>query len=248
MNANNSWGDEDGASEAQTKTYIDIKTGRINDSKFICGFYWKANEGDVGASKVEIVDRDTKEVKKTFYAFVKEKLSNVTIENVVFRDIDIPEKKIKFTSLNITIKSKTGKEVVLSMGASSNFAQDFLKKLPNIDLKGTINLKPYDFDDKETKRRVAGITIEQDEKKIVSFFDEFDSEGKRTGKALNGFPVAKTKEELSELTEPRRKAYWQGFFTEGDLFLREYHEEHTCSQFTQAPVNMPDVADGDEEW
>lgn len=74
-------------------------------------------------------------------------------------------------SLNIEIDG----DGTISLNVESNFADDFMKKLPNVDLSQPVTLAPYAFED-DNKRNRRGITIYQNGKKVESAF--WDSEKK----------------------------------------------------------------------
>jgi hypothetical protein len=73
----------------------------------------------------------------------------------------------------------------LSLKEESRYGQDFFKKLPNIDLTNTVKLTPYDFKDKETGKPKVGVSIEQFEKKVQSYY-EVKTDGKWN--ILHGYP------------------------------------------------------------
>lgn len=74
-------------------------------------------------------------------------------------------------SLNVEIDG----DGTISLNVESNFADDFMKKLPNVDLSQPVTLAPYAFED-DNKRNRRGITIYQGGRKIESAF--WDSEKK----------------------------------------------------------------------
>lgn len=54
-----------------------------------------------------------------------------------------------------------GEEMQFSFPFKSSYAKTFLLRLPNIDISEHIELRPYNFDDKETGKTRAGISIIQ---------------------------------------------------------------------------------------
>lgn len=78
-------------------------------------------------------------------------------------------------------------EVVISLSSSSNFGEDFMKKLPNIDITKSVKLSPYSFADEKTGKTKRGISIVQDDVKIESAYSE---KNEKTGKwkVTNGMP------------------------------------------------------------
>jgi hypothetical protein len=72
---------------------------------------------------------------------------------------------------------------IVCMGYSSRYATSLLKALPNIDLNKEVVLKPYQFTDQnDASRQVSGITVYQDNVKILPAY---------TKEAPNGLPEMK---------------------------------------------------------
>jgi hypothetical protein len=71
---------------------------------------------------------------------------------------------------------------VISLGTSSSFGEDFMKKFPNIDLSDVVLLKPYSFEDDKGKNR-KGITIYQNGAKVENYYYDPVS-----NKPCNGIP------------------------------------------------------------
>ncbi len=94
------------------------------------------------------------------------------ITSIYFRDGDYGNQ------LHIVIEG-----VDLSMGVDSNFATDFMRKLPSVKIEENVTLKGYSFEDKETKKPKRGITVLQNEEKIQNYFYDADKK-----KALHDFP------------------------------------------------------------
>ena len=89
-----------------------------------------------------------------------------------------------------------------------------MKKLPAIDLKKVVTLKPYSFEDKGKKKR--GITITQNDKKkgavkIPSFYQDEDK------KPLHGFPKPPVFKKGAKIA----KSVWRKYFGEVRVFLIE---------------------------
>lgn len=70
-------------------------------------------------------------------------------------------------------------EGVVSVGTASNFGEDLMKKLPNIDLAQPVKLVPYAITDGGKNKR--GVTVYQNDAKVNSFYWN----GKET---INGLP------------------------------------------------------------
>lgn len=108
------------------------------------------------------------------------------------------------------------KPVTLALGTTSNFGEDLMKKLPNIDLKKNVKLEPYSFlNDKQKNTR--GIVVTQPNKKgefekVYSFYH--DNEKKTT---LNGYPV----QPKPKAGKPVSKVEWRKYFGAASDFLVE---------------------------
>jgi len=111
--------------------------------------------------------------------------------------------------------------VVLSVSVQSNFADDIMKKLPNIDFTKEVVFKPYSFEDKETKKMRKGVTIIQGIEKINNYF--IDAKKK---KATNGFPEPeKSKKEMDNDD-------WKIYFMKSKKFLQKFIEENVSPLVT----------------
>ena len=125
---------------------------------------------------------------------------------------------------------------VLSMSTSQSYAQDFMKKLPNIDLSKYVVLKPFCFTP-EGKKELKGLTVTQDGVRVEKSF--YDAETKTN---TMGMPVPDAK--LStEKNEMKRKHGWKTYFKEIEIFLVDYTTEHFVSKFNKdAEETLGDVA------
>lgn len=105
-----------------------------------------------------------------------------------------------------------GDDVIVSLNCASNFGEDFMKKLPNIDLERDVKLTPYSFEDADTKKVKKGITVYQDNKKIADYY-HVKKEDKWV--EVNGYPhiPAKAKDWGSD--------EWKIFFLNARVFLLE---------------------------
>ena len=112
-------------------------------------------------------------------------------------------------NLQITIDG-----VILSMNITSNFADDVMKKLPNINLNKEVIFAPYSFTDDKGKLR-KGVTVTQESVKLTNFF--YNPETKEN---CNGFPV------LSEDCKKYSSDDWKVYFINIRKFLRNYFEEN----------------------
>lgn len=128
-------------------------------------------------------------------------------------------------------------EVVISLNSSQAYAEDFMKKLPNIDSDKPVVLSPYAFmgDDGKNKR---GMTVTQDGVKIVGAYSE---KNEKTGKwkTLLGMPEPEGDTAKFDTDD------WKAHFIKVRKFLLGALENHTLftKEFTVADV-VP-LAEGD---
>jgi hypothetical protein len=136
--------------------------------------------------------------KGTKYELVYDKIDGI-IKNLFIYDGNFGK------TLQITID-----DIVLCLNMKSNFADDFMRKLPNIDLEKTVEISPYSFETKEGKTK-KGVSVIQNGEKIKNFF--YDEEAK---KAANGYP------ELPKGYKKFDSDDWSVHFIGCNKFLAEY--------------------------
>ncbi len=118
-------------------------------------------EGTEGSIHREYETSDGKKGVKNELVF--NKLSG-KITNIAFHDGDFGK------SIQVTVTDDAG-DVVLSINTAQNYGEDFMKKLPNIDLEQPVTLSPYNFTDDKGKLR-KGISILQNDVKVQnSYYD-----------------------------------------------------------------------------
>ena len=133
--------------------------------------------------------------------------------------------------LQLTIADGAEEPVVLCMSTSSNYGEDTMKKLPNVDLEKTVKIVPFSFKDEKGKAK-KGVTIYQkDDKgetvKLGNYF--YDATTKAN---INGYPTPKpTKKE-------RTSDQWKLFYGECREFLIEFiTEKFKIDETTVAEVD-----------
>lgn len=80
---------------------------------------------------------------------------------------------------------------VLSIGTSSSFGEDIMKKLPSLDLTKEVKFVPYSFEDKG--KSIKGVTVYQSGIKVESHY--YDKVNK---KSINGCPEPEGDEKSSD--------------------------------------------------
>ncbi len=118
-------------------------------------------------------------------------------------------------------------DVILCLSLSQSFADDLMKKLPNVALDETVTLTPYSFTDDKKKLR-KGITVWQKGEKVPSFFYD----GK---KSVNGIPDLPKKEVYTKWDSED----WKVYFIKISKFLQKYLEEKVIPEIP--------VAEGEDE-
>jgi hypothetical protein len=120
--------------------------------------------------------------------------------------------------LQLTITDGEEEPTVLCMSTSSNYGEDCMKKLPNVDLNKTVKIVPFSFKDDKGKAK-KGVTIfQKDDKgetvKLANYF--YDATTKAN---INGYPTPKpTKKE-------RTSDQWKLYYGETREFLIEFITE-----------------------
>lgn len=138
--------------------------------------------------------------------------------------------------IQISVSDGNGEPVVLSLGTSSNYGEDFMKKLPNIDLEKFVKIVPYSFTDEKGKGK-KGVTIWQasektgkNEKLKNYFFDDVDK------KNLHGYPEPKKLKNNKPLSTDQ----WKLYFGECREFLVEFITEKYKIEDSKTSVSTAD--------
>lgn len=189
-------------------------------------FHFAVDEGTEGAVRREYTVKgkdgnpDTTGVK---YELLYGALSG-KITKVAFHEGDYGK--------NLLLTLEDGDETfVVSLGTNSNFGEDMLKKLLNIDMDQPVRLVPYSLKDKNTGKDKRGITVYQgqdsegkfitaDENKVQSYFHKYNEETKTTT-SLHGFPKAPVAKKGKEIS----KDEWKVWFAQCRLFMIDFIEE-----------------------
>jgi len=130
--------------------------------------------------------------------------------------------------LNVILEDNDGK-YSLSVSTQSNFAEDLMKKLPNIDLSSEVVIKPYSFDDKKTGKNRKGCSVIQGENKITNFFIKDLEDGKY--EVANGYPPVPN--------QTMDKEDWKIYFLHARKFLVSFIEQQIIPMVT--PIDKVDA-------
>jgi len=186
-------------------------------------FHMEVPEGTEGAiiREGEVNGKEFRKVEQTFDTLAGK------IKTIDVKDTD--------WGTNLYIKIE---DIVLGLNTDGSFAQDLMKKIPNIDLKQEVLLQPYSFKNEKDKD-VRGVTVKQNGEKILNYF--FDAEAK---KELHGYPV------FPKNWKKYTKDQWKVFGISVKTFLNEYTLEN--HQYFAEPIEAEiraseDKADEDFE-
>lgn len=120
--------------------------------------------------------------------------------------------------LMITISDDGYEPVVVSLNCNSNFGEDMLHKLLNIDQKLPVKLIPYSFTDDKGKNR-KGITVMQGDIKVQSHFKQY-SEDTKEFTYTAGFPEAPKDKGNKKPSSDQ----WKVWYANCRLFMIDYIE------------------------
>lgn len=122
------------------------------------------------------------------------------------------------TNLMVSFAYDGGEDTV-SFGTATPFGEDFMKKLPNINLDEFVTISPFSFIDDSGKNR-RGVTVKQGDVKLENYF--YDKEKKKNlHKYPNpeGDPATFTKDD------------WKIYFLQARKFLVKNTEENFLPKF-----------------
>lgn len=132
--------------------------------------------------------------------------------------------------------SYNGGEDTISFNTATPFGEDFMKKLPNINLDEYVTIAPYSFVDDNGKTR-KGVTVSQGDVKLSNYF--YDAEKKKN---LHKYPEPEG--DVSKFD----KDDWKIYFTKCRKFLVANVEEkflptfaHMRPTITGSSVDYPDM-------
>jgi len=188
-------------------------------------------EGTENAKIRKYKTSDGTEGEKTEFVY-NELIGKIT--NISFRDGDYG------TQLQVTVAEGDEKPIVLSLGTSSNYGEDLMKKLPNVDLAKTVKIVPYSFED-DKKKLKKGITIWQnngkENVKLGNYY--FDADKKKNLHDFPEVPAAIVKLQKDGKKVPTTK--WKAYFGDVEEFLIEQTKERF--KITDSPKKDDELED-----
>ena len=121
--------------------------------------------------------------------------------------------------LKLHISDSEGANIILAVPTAGKYADDILKKLPNVDYSKDVNLVPYSFLDDKNKEQ-KGVSIYQDlgdvkPEKLTNYF--YDSANK---KSKDGYP------DFPEDYKDFDKDDWKIHFIKCRKFLQKFTEDN----------------------
>lgn len=182
--------------EGQSKIYAKV----LADGKF----HVADQQGNDGVVK-RIVEKDDG-TEKVYWEKLYKALEG-TISDIEIVDGDYG------TTIQITLDS----ELTITMGTSNNFGSSFMSILPNINLKESVKIAPYSFESEGKK--IKGITVYQDDKKVENYFKKSVKGKKPT--LLHSFPKVDEKNKPDASASKKWSRFWRDYFEEVEEFLIE---------------------------
>lgn len=116
-------------------------------------------------------------------------------------------------------EQEESEKVIVSLNVASNFGEQFMEKLPNIDEEKEIRLAPYSFLDEKTGKPKRGLTLEQGGQKLVSAYQTYD-ETKKEWKTKKGFPLPEGDTKSFDTDD------WKAYFITRRKYLLEEMKKH----------------------
>ena len=135
----------------------------------------------------------------------------------------------KFRTLNIQLdENENGNIPIIAVGIDTKYAQEILKRLPNVNFDEEVRIRPYSFLPENEDKNIVGVELTQRDtqgefkKKVDNYF--YDAEKKAS---KNGYPIPpKEKDEMTNKD-------WRRFFEDANDFVIEYIKENVCPRFTE---------------
>lgn len=133
------------------------------------------------------------------------------IENISFFEGEKDGRR--FSTLNIELdENEDGRVPVVTASVSTKYAQDIMKKLPNVDFAKEVRIRPFSFTPEGQEKETAGVEITQADstgaflRKVSSYFiDTVFKDGKEQYVPVNGYPTRS--KPWSEQNDGERQIY-----------------------------------------
>ena len=137
--------------------------------------YWRVSDGKIRRTSDENDPLATKRTVKLKDGTEKEMWEQVNkgVSGII-TDLQINDGKFG-RQLILTVKDV--EMFAITMGWESPYARTLLEKIQGVDLTKQVSIIPYDFAAKDG-RNPRGISLYQEDKKILSYYKEYDLDGK----------------------------------------------------------------------
>ena len=153
------------------------------------------------------------------------------------------------TSINIDMLDDEDEKFVISISCDSAYGEKFMQLLPNLDLTQEITFKPFSFKPKNSDKKIRGMNVFQDEdceEKILSAFEDYNPETKKSKVLVKGYPMPDPKKNYD--------GKWKTFFAVRREWMEEYLQENDLvvaadepEEVAEAPAKKTNKKDGDDE-
>ena len=147
--------------------------------------------------------------------------TDIHLEKIIGRITSIEVNKGKFgEQLIVEVAQDDGDQLTIQLPIKGNYADDFMKKIHNVDLTEDIFMKPYAFTPKDSFKEKRGISMIQGREDVMGVdswtkkLTNYYYDGKKN---LHGFPEVKGKNLDTD--------QWVMYFTETRIFLKKELEK-----------------------
>ena len=122
-------------------------------------------------------------------------------------------------NLIVTLVDGDEEPINLSFSCNSNYGEDVLKKLLNINRDEEVKFVPFSFTDDRGKNK-KGVTVYQGDTKITSYFHDYDTTTKVTTEK-NGYPTPPIAKKGKVISSDE----WKLYFAQARMFMIKHIEE-----------------------
>lgn len=175
---------------------------------------------------VDVVDKEGNIIHELTYPGI-----TAMITKVSFREGDYG------TSLNIDMTDEDDNKFCVLLKCDSSYGERFMEALPNLDLNKEVELTPFAFRPKGQENKVRGLTIKQDDEKIVSAFAV--KEGDEWKTLIKGYPMPDAKKKYNA-------EKWKIFFATRREWVMEYLTNAELVQPADATDEAPEEVEHEE--
>lgn len=145
------------------------------------------------------------------------------------------------SNLNIDLTDEDDNQFVLSLKCDSPYGENFMQRLPNLDLNEPVVFKPYAFKPKGSDQKQRGLTLLQgepkSEEKVANAFEKVEENGDREV-LIKGFPMPDPKKKYNS-------EKWKIFFATRREWVMDYLVE--AEMILPADASAPEKEDEDTE-